>query len=70
LDPNGRSYSLDIESASDLGWGKLIGRPIEVIDMDADHVSMIAGDEVIQIARDLRGRISQEHVSNEASDSH
>ncbi len=57
LDPNGRSYVIDIDSASDLGWGKLIGRPIEVIDMDADHVSMIAGDEVLQIARRLRERI-------------
>lgn len=70
LDPNGRSYSPDIDSASDLGWGELLGRPIEVIDMDADHVSMIAGDKVIQIARDLRGRISHEHVSIEATDSH
>ncbi|MCA9157654.1 MAG: hypothetical protein KDA72_04965, partial [Planctomycetales bacterium] len=68
LDANGRSYAADIDSDSDLGWGKLLGRPIEVIDMDTDHVSMIAGDEVIQIARVLRGRISQEQVSIEATD--
>jgi thioesterase domain-containing protein len=68
LDPNGRSYTLDTDSSSDLGWGKLVGRTIEVIDVDADHVSMISGDEVIQIARDLCGRISHENVSIEAMD--
>lgn len=68
LDPNGRSYTLDTDSSSDLGWGKLVGRTIEVIDIDADHVSMISGDEVIQIARDLCGRISHENVSIEATD--
>ena len=57
LDANGRSYSIDSESASDLGWGNLIGRDIEVFDIEADHVSLIAGDEVAQIARDLRDRI-------------
>ncbi len=67
MNPNGRSYALDIDSTSDLGWGKLMGRPIEVIDIDADHVSMLAGDEVHQIARDLRRRIRQEPVSVEAT---
>ncbi len=69
LDPNGRSYAVDIDASSDLGWGKLIGRPIEVIDMDADHVSMITGDDVIQVARDLGRRICQERVSIEATES-
>lgn len=70
LDSNGRSYTLDIDSCSDLGWGSLIGRPIEVIDVNADHVSIIAGNEVIQIARDMRRRISQAYVAIEATDSH
>ncbi len=62
-DPSGRSYAIDIDSTFDLGWGNLVGRPIEVIDVDADHVSMISGEHVIAIARDLGRRISQEHVS-------
>ena len=57
LDSNGRSYAIDVESTSDLGWGKLTGRPIEVIDIGADHVSMITGDAVRQIAQDLLKRI-------------
>ncbi|QEG23834.1 non-ribosomal peptide synthetase/type I polyketide synthase [Mariniblastus fucicola] len=57
LDPNGRSYTIDSDSASDLGWGKLIGRSIEVIDMNADHVSIISGEEVAKVANDLRERI-------------
>jgi thioesterase domain-containing protein len=68
LDPNGRSYTLDTDASSDLGWGKLVGRTIEVIDIDADHVSMISGVEVIQIARDLCGRISHENVSIKTTD--
>jgi amino acid adenylation domain-containing protein len=68
LDPSGRSYTLDTDSSFDLGWGKLVGRSIEVIDVDADHVSMISGDEVKQIVRDLHLRIMHEIVSVEATD--
>ncbi len=68
--PDGRSYPIDQVYASDLGWSQLAGRAIEVIDIEADHISMMAGREVHQIAREVLRRIGQKQPMSDVESSH
>jgi thioesterase domain-containing protein len=56
-DPAGRSHPVEAHAEADLGWSALLGRPIEVLDSEGNHVSMLTGDRVTKLSHAVRESI-------------